>query len=141
MYPCQCLNALTGLCDERDAALNYYRYVCVSQLLLAQCVSATPCCRLDGFTPASKIQLPFSFYVQSSKRVEGETTLNKTSEEEKDKNRRERHQKVIPDFFILRIIFKVTTDTFFPSNVSIIIHVIITCASVQQRLARWLSVF
>lgn len=59
--------SLTALCDVADAAVYYDRYVRLRQLLLAQCVSSTPCCHLDGRAPAGKIQLPLSLYVQSSK--------------------------------------------------------------------------
>lgn len=68
MHLCHCVNldrSLTALCDEVDAAVYYDGYVCLRQLLLAQCVSSAPCCRLDGPTPAGKIQLPLSLYVQS----------------------------------------------------------------------------
>lgn len=57
---------LTALCDVADADVNDDRYVRLCELLLAQCVSSTPCCRLDGCTPAGKIQLPLALYVQSS---------------------------------------------------------------------------
>lgn len=57
---------LTALCDVADAAVYYDGYVYLCKLLLAQSVSSTPCCRLDCCTPASKIQFPFSLYVQSS---------------------------------------------------------------------------
>lgn len=58
---------LTTLRDVTDAAVYYDGYVRLCQLLLAQCGSSTPCCHLDGPTPAGKIQLPLSLYVKSSK--------------------------------------------------------------------------
>ncbi len=63
---------LTALCDVANAAVYYDRYVCLRQLLLAQCVASTPRCCLDGPTPAGEVQLPLSLYVESSKYSESE---------------------------------------------------------------------
>lgn len=83
LFQCICVTvcvhlcmALTALSDVADAAVNDDRYICLCELLLAQCVSSTPRCRLDGPTPASKIQLPLSLYVQGSKERERETEGN-----------------------------------------------------------------
>lgn len=81
VHVCVCL---TALCDVTDAAVNYDRYVCVGQLLLTQRSSTTPCSGLNGSTPASKIQLPFSLYVQSSKREEGWGVKNKRGHPNRD---------------------------------------------------------
>lgn len=88
MYLC-CVTAcvhlcvsLTALCDVANAAVYYDRYVCFRKLLLAQCVSSTPCCRLNGRTPAGKIQLSFSLYVQSPKKDEPETEGEKSDNDE-----------------------------------------------------------
>jgi len=61
--------SLTALCDVVDAAVYYDGCVGLRELLLAQRVSSAPCCRLDGPTPASKVQLSFSLNVQSSKQI------------------------------------------------------------------------
>lgn len=64
---------LTTLCDVVNAAIYDHRYVRLCELLLVQPVSSTPCSCLDSCTPARKIQLSLSFYVQSSKKREEET--------------------------------------------------------------------
>lgn len=71
-YVCECV-FLTTLCDVVNAAIYDHRYVRLRELLLVQPVSSTPCSCLDSCTPARKIQLSLSFYVQSSKKREEET--------------------------------------------------------------------
>lgn len=72
--------SLTTLCDVVNAAVNDDRYVCLCELLLAQCVSSTSRRCLDGTTPSSKIQLPLSLYVQGPKNRERETEGNSYKE-------------------------------------------------------------
>lgn len=55
---------LTALCNETDAAVHYDGYVCLCQLLFAQCVTPALCCRLDGAAPASKSQPPLALNIQ-----------------------------------------------------------------------------
>lgn len=79
MCVCECV-FLTTLCDVVNAAIYDHGYVRLCELLLVQPVSSTPCSCLDSCTPARKIQLSLSFYVQSSKKREEET--NKAEKEE-----------------------------------------------------------
>lgn len=69
--------SLTALRDVADAAVYYDGYVCLRQLLLAQCVSSTTSRHLDGCAPASKVQLPLALQVQSSKERETGTEIFK----------------------------------------------------------------
>lgn len=74
LFTCICVTvhlrvSLTTLCDVVNAAVNDDRYVCLCELLLAQCISSTSCCCLDGTTPSGKIQLSLSLYVQGPKNI------------------------------------------------------------------------
>lgn len=78
-YVCECV-FLTTLCDVVNAAIYDHRYVRLRELLLVQPVSSTPCSCLDSCTPARKIQLSLSFYVQSSKKKEKKKQIKKKEE-------------------------------------------------------------
>lgn len=81
--------ALTAPSDVVDAFVNNDGYVSLCELLLAQCVSSAPCCRLDGYAPPSEVQLPLSLYVQSPEKTDMELQVGSNSPQVERRHRRQ----------------------------------------------------